>query len=78
MATELENTKDAEVPEPIFLTEKESKEMREEYAQRHFGMSVAEFYKAWEAGEFRDDRERHSKVVTLAMMIPEAWKSDAW
>ena len=78
MATRLESAKDTEAPAPIFLTEKESKEMREEYAQRNFGMSVAEFFKAWEAGEFKDDRERHSKVVALAMMIPEAWKSDAW
>ena len=78
MATEFENTEDTEVLKPIFLTEKESKEMREEYAQKYFGMTVSEFLKAWEAGEFRDNRERHSKVVALAMMIPEAWKSDAW
>ena len=41
-------------------------------------MSVAEFFEAWKAGKFKDNREMHGKVVKLAMTIPEAWECDAW
>ena len=36
-------------------------------------MSLDEFIKAWKAGEFDDDHERHNKVVSLAMLVPECW-----
>lgn len=62
------------VPEPVFLTEEEWQAMMERTAQKQFGMSVAEFFEAWKAGEFENDRERHGDVISLAMMIPEAWE----
>ena len=42
--------------------------------QEDFGMSLEEFTKAWLAGEFDGDRERHGKVIALAMMLPEYWE----
>lgn len=65
---------DIQVPKPIFLTEQEAQEMKENLARKHFGMSLDEFFEAWKAGEFDDDRERHGEVISLAMMIPEAWE----
>ena len=62
------------VPKPIFLTEEEAREMKENLARKHFGMSLDEFFEAWKAGKFDDDRERHGEVISLAMMIPEAWE----
>ena len=47
--------------------------MKENLAQRNFGMSLAELTKAWQDGEFDDDRERHGRVIALAMMMPEYW-----
>ena len=45
----------------------------ENIAQTTFGMSLAEFRKAWKAGDFDDDQERHGDVIGLAMMLPEYW-----
>ena len=42
---------DEDIPEPDILTEEEDREMKENLAQRNFGMSLAEFTKAWLAGE---------------------------
>ena len=80
MATKIEIVQSAEVsdPQPEFLSEQEWLAMRESYSQERFGMSVEEFFKAWEAGKFKGNRELHDSVVALAMMIPEAWDSDAW
>ena len=36
-------------------------------------MSLAEFTKAWRAGELYDDRERQEDVISLAMLLPEYW-----
>ena len=47
--------------------------MKENLAQSDFGMSLAEFTKAWLAGEFDGDRERHGNVIFLASMLPEYW-----
>ena len=63
------------VPKPIFLTKEEAREMKENLARKNFGMSLDEFFEAWKAGEFDDDRERHGDVIELAMMIPEAWET---
>ena len=65
---------DEDLPQPRMLTEEESIYIREHLAQKNFGMSVAEFTKAWLAGEFDDDPERHGEVVALAMMLPEYWE----
>ena len=65
---------DEDLPEPRILTEEESKEMKESLARRDFGMSLAEFTKAWLDGEFDNDRERHGRVIGLAMMLPEYWE----
>ena len=35
--------------------------------------SLAEFTKAWLAGELDDNRELHGRVIALAMMLPEYW-----
>ena len=58
-----------------FLTEEEAREMKENLARTNFGMSLDEFTTAWKAGEFANDRERHNKVVSLAMMLPEYWEN---
>ncbi len=63
-----------ELPKPQFLSEDEWQAMMERTAQEEFGMSVAEFFEAWKTGEFDNDRERHGEVISLAMMIPEAWE----
>ena len=62
-----------EIPQGRFLTEQEFLAMKENLAQTRFGMSLEEFTKAWEAGEFDDDQDRHGDVVGLAMMLPEYW-----
>ena len=64
---------DEDLPEPRILTEEESREMKESLAQSDFGMSLAEFTKAWLTGEFDDNRELHGRVIGLAMMLPEYW-----
>ena len=64
---------DEDIPEPRILTEEEDREMKENLAQRNFGMSLAEFTKAWLAGEFDGNRELHGRVIALAMMLPEHW-----
>lgn len=51
----------------------ESLTMRENLARKNFGMSLDEFRKAYEAGEFDGDRERHVEVISLAMMLSEYW-----
>ena len=67
-------TADGNTPKPRILTEEESLRMRENLAQKNFGMSLGQFTKAWQNGEFDDDRERHGKVIALAMMLPEYWE----
>ena len=62
------------IPKPRILTKEESLRMRENLARKNFGMSLTEFTKAWKAGKFDGDRERHGKVIALAMMLPEYWE----
>ena len=84
MATErniadgIDPAEQAKVPTPVILTQEEWREIRETEAQEKFGMSLDEFFEAWKAGKFKDNREMHDDVVGLAMTIPEAWKCDAW
>ena len=73
MPTKPSDTTDGDLPQGRWLTEEEDREMKENLAQRNFGMSLAEFTKAWLAGEFDGDRERHGNVVFLASMLPEYW-----
>ena len=65
--------KTEEIPQGRILNEQESREMMENLARADFGMSLEEFTKAWRAGEFDDDPDRHGDVVSLAMMLPEFW-----
>ena len=74
MLTKPSEITDDNTPRPRILTEEESKLMRENLAQKNFGMSFAEFAKAWNSGEFSYDRERHGKVLALAMLLPEYWE----
>ena len=60
------------VPQGRSLTEEEAREVQENLARTNFGMSLDEFVTAWKAGKF-DDRERHNKAVSLAMLIPKCW-----
>ena len=62
-----------DIPQGRMLTEEEDREMKENLAQRNFGMSLAEFTKAWLDGAFDGDRKRHGNVVFLASMLPEYW-----
>ena len=71
-ADSIDRTK--EIPRIHWMTEEESREMKENLARKHFDMSLDEFFGAWKAGKFDDDRERHGEVISLAMMIPEAWE----
>ena len=73
MSTKPSDTTDEDLPQGRWLTEEEDMEMKENLAQRNFGMSLAEFTKGWLAGEFDNDRERHGRVIALAMMLPEYW-----
>ena len=66
-------TTDEDIPQGRMLTEEEDREMKETLARKNFGMSLDEFTEAWKAGKFDNDRERHGKVVALAMMLPEYW-----
>ena len=66
-------TTDEDIPQGRMLTEEEDREMKETLARKNFGMSLDEFAEAWKAGKFDNDRERHGKVVALAMMLPEYW-----
>ncbi len=74
MLTKPSEITDDNTPRPRILTEEESKLMRENLAQKNFGMSFAEFAKAWNSGEFSYDRERHGKVLALVMLLPEYWE----
>ena len=69
-----ETITDEDLPQPRMLTEEESRQMKENLAQKDFGMSLEEFTKAWLAGEFDGDRELHGRVIALAMMLPEYWE----
>ena len=64
---------DENLPVGRMLTDEEFLEMQETLAQTNFGMSLAEFTKAWLAGEFDDDQDRHGDVIHLAMGLPEFW-----
>ena len=66
-----ENSHDADLPQGRMLTDEEDRQMKENLAQRNFGMSLEEFTAAWQAGEVDGDRERHGKVISLAMLLPE-------
>lgn len=48
--------------------------MREDIAWTNCSMSLDEFVQARQAKEFDGDRERHNRVVGLAMMLPEYWE----
>ena len=73
MLTNPSKTIDDKLPQGRMLTEEEDREMKENLARKNFGMSLDEFTEAWKAGKFDNDRERHGKVVALAMMLPENW-----
>ena len=73
MATQTSQT-DQDTSPARFLTEEEAREMKENLARTNFGMSLDEFTRAWKSGEFDHDRERHHKVISLAMMLPEYWE----
>ena len=64
---------DEDLPQGRMLTQEEDREMKENLAQKNFGMTLDEFTEAWKAGEFEGDRERHGKVIALVMMLPEYW-----
>ena len=69
-----ERIADEDLPKGRMLTEEDDREMKENLAQKDFGMSLDEFTQTWLAGEFDGDRERHGRVIALAMMLPEYWE----
>jgi len=73
MLTKPSKITDEDIPQGRMLTEKESREMKENLARDYFDMSLDEFTEAWKAGKFDGDQERHGDVVFLAAMLPEAW-----
>ncbi len=56
----------AEVQE---CTPEEGRAMLEAAAQRHLGMTAAEFLAKWDAGEFADNPDR-PEVIKVAMLVP--------
>ena len=72
MATQISQTTQ-EKSQGRMLSEDEARMIQENLARQNFGMTLNEFIESWKAGEFDDDRERHNKVVSLAMLIPECW-----
>lgn len=73
MLTKPSKIVDENLPQCRMLTEEEDREMKENLAQKKFGMTLDEFTEAWKAGKFDDDRKRHGDVVFLAKMLPEYW-----
>ena len=73
-----ETIEDIDIPKPHFYTQEEWEARMEREAQENFGMSVAEFFETWKAGKFDGKPELHTRIVRLAMKIPEAWDCDAW
>ena len=73
MSIQPSDTTDEDLPQGRWLTEEKDMEMKENLAQRNFGMSLAEFTEAWKSGAFDNDRERHGRVIALGMMLPEYW-----
>ena len=65
---------DQQISQSVFLTEEEDRAIMENLAQTNFNMSLEDFTEAWKAGRFDDDHERHSDVISLAMMLPEYWE----
>ena len=74
MLTKPSKIADEDIPQGRMLTDEEDREMKENLARRNFGMSLNEFTAAWKAGKFDGDRERHGRVIALAMMLPEYWE----
>ena len=72
MATKTSQTT-SEIPQGRLLSKDEARTIQENLARQNFGMTRNEFIESWKAGEFDDDRKRHNKVVSLAMLIPECW-----
>ena len=73
MLTKPSDITDIDTLQPHVLNEEQSREMKENLAREYFDMSLDEFTKAWKAGKFDDDKERHGDVMFLAAMLPEAW-----
>lgn len=73
MLTRQTEITDEALSKPHVLTEEQSREMKENLAREYFDMSLDEFTKAWKAGKFDNDKERHGDVMFLAAMLPEAW-----
>ena len=74
MLTKPSKIADEDIPQGRMLTDEEDREMKENLARRNFGMSLNEFTAAWKAGKFDGDRERHGRVIALAMLLPEYWE----
>ena len=74
MFTKPSETFDEDLPQGRMLTEDEDLEMKEKLARRNFDMSLDDFTEAWEAGKFDGDKEKHGRVIALAMMLPEYWE----
>ena len=73
MATQTSQTIRETTSNGRMLSEDEARGLQDNLARENFGITLDQFIKAWKAGEFDDDRERHNKVVSLAMLIPECW-----
>ncbi len=74
MFTKPSKTFDEDLPQGRMLTEEEDREMKENLARRNFDMSLDDFTEAWKAGKFDGDKEKHGRVIALAMMLPEYWE----
>jgi hypothetical protein len=64
-------TKDAEIPEVVWVSPEEGRRMFDEAARELAGMSGDEFIRRYDAGAYADipDDEKHRNIIELGLMI---------
>ncbi|MGH2534959.1 MAG: hypothetical protein ACRDJW_22085 [Thermomicrobiales bacterium] len=72
--SDVEVEHDSLVPEIIYVSPEEGRQMFDDAAREWVGMSGEEFIRRWETGEFETipDDLAHRRYVDLVLMIPFA------
>ncbi len=67
-------TDELEIPEIVYVSPEDGRQMFDQAAREWVGMSGEEFIRRWEAGEFAHipDDEAHRHYVDLVVLIPFA------
>ena len=58
-------TTDGDLPQGRMLTEEEDRQIKENLAQRNFGMRLVEFTKAWKSGALLDRLTHHVHIIEM-------------